>query len=120
MTPENITRLKTLFRDEYHDSIDTLPDGWVSIIEEFLAEIDAIGDLTDAVSCRFEQTPSGLKAFCFPEMSRWLPEDMNALKIAQRTLYGLSQQSCEVCGEPASGRTNDRFLCASHGDSDAS
>ncbi|MEY9198412.1 hypothetical protein ABIA16_003528 [Sinorhizobium fredii] len=116
MTPEQIDHLRTMYRNYYHDSIDSLPDGWFTIVTDFLGEMDGIGDLTDAVSVRLERTPSGLKAFVFPEMSRWSNEHMHQLRTAQRTLYGLSQTTCETCGKGAvyAPLVAGRFFCAEH------
>ncbi|MBX5164765.1 hypothetical protein [Rhizobium sp. NZLR4b] len=100
MKPENIQHLRTTYKRYYHSSVDSLPDGWVAIIDDFLLALEGMGDFLEPASVRFEQTPSGLKAFAFPEVSRWHPEQMNALRIAQRELYGRSQQTCEVCGNP--------------------
>ncbi|MCJ9720808.1 hypothetical protein MOV66_10315 [Agrobacterium sp. SHOUNA12C] len=113
MTPDNIARIRTLHRAYYHQSIDSLPDGWTQLVMDFLHVVDDIGDLTDSVSARFERGPDGCRAFIFPEMSRWHPEQMNALRIAQRELYGLSQQTCEVCGNPGA-MEGTRVLCIEH------
>lgn len=113
MSPDQIERIRMMHRRYYHQSINVLPDGWYKIVDDFLHLISSIADLTDGVSVRFERTPSGLKAFAFPEMSRWHPEQDIALRVAQRTLYGLSQQTCEVCGLPAVLEGN-RIRCAEH------
>ncbi|PDS34391.1 hypothetical protein CO665_30625 [Rhizobium anhuiense] len=113
MSPDNIDRIRTMYRDYYHSSIDGLPDGWTQLIMDFLHAMDGIGDLTDSISIRFERCPDGCRAFVFPEMSRWHPEQMNALRIAQRELYGLSQQTCEVCGNPGAMEGN-RVFCIGH------
>lgn len=114
MKDENIGHLRRKFGPVYDNSIHDIPDGWAGIIGDFLQFLEDLGDLTDAVSCRYERTPSGLKAFVFPEMSRWHPEQLHALQAAQRTLYGLSQQTCETCGKPAIYPPTARFLCIEH------
>ncbi|WSG96442.1 hypothetical protein U8P76_05890 [Rhizobium johnstonii] len=53
MTPDNIDRIRTMYRDYYHSSIDGLPDGWTQLIMDFLHAMDGIGDLTDSVSISF-------------------------------------------------------------------
>ncbi|ANP84455.1 hypothetical protein [Rhizobium leguminosarum] len=113
MSPDNIDRIRTMHRAYYHHSIDGLPDGWTQLIMNFLHAMDGIGDLTDSVSIRFERCPDGCRAFVFPEMSRWHPEQMNTLRIAQRELYGLSQQTCEICGNPGA-MEGKRVLCIGH------
>jgi hypothetical protein len=113
MSPDNIDRIRTMYRDYYHSSIESLPDGWTQLIMDFLYQMDGIGDLTDSVSCRFERCPDGCRAFVFPEMSRWHPEQMDTLRVAQRELYGLSQQTCEVCGNPGA-MEGKRVLCIGH------
>ncbi|MGX9991575.1 hypothetical protein ACS4RR_020830 [Rhizobium sp. Z1P35] len=113
MSPDNIDRIRTMYRDYYHSSIDSQPDGWTQLIMDFLYQMDGIGDLTDSVSCRFERCPDGCRAFVFPEMSRWHPEQMDTLRVAQRELYGLSQQTCEVCGTPGAMEGN-RVFCIGH------
>ncbi|MBY3363786.1 hypothetical protein [Rhizobium laguerreae] len=113
MKPDLIDRIRVMHRAYYHSSIDSLPDGWWKLVMDFLNAVDGIGDLTDTVSVRFERCPDGLRAFVFPEMSRWHPEQMNTLRIAQRELYGLSQQTCEVCGNPGAMEGN-RVFCIGH------
>ncbi|MGO8034974.1 hypothetical protein [Rhizobium leguminosarum] len=100
MKPENIEHLRTIYKHCYHSSVDSLPDGWVALIDDFLLALEGIGDLNTAVSIRFERGADGLRSFVFPEASRWHPQQDAALRVAQRTLYGLSQQSCETCGNP--------------------
>lgn len=118
MTPDLIDTLRVMYKAYYHPSIDSLPDGWYTLIKDFLSEMDGIGDLTDSVSVRFERGPDGLRSFVFPEMSRWHPEQMNTLRVAQRTAYGLSQQTCEICGQP--GLPHDgSVVCIDHKDAGA-
>ncbi|MBX5160430.1 hypothetical protein HJB89_25430 [Rhizobium sp. NZLR8] len=117
MSPDVIDRIRVMHRKYYHESIDTLPDGWFQLVDDFLHVINSIGDMTDGVSVRFERTPSGLKAFCFPEMSRWHPEQDIALRVAQRTIYGLSQQTCEVCGLPGAS-DGHHIRCIGHAGAD--
>ncbi|MGO6676402.1 hypothetical protein [Rhizobium leguminosarum] len=113
MKLEDIQHLRTTYKRYYHPSLDSLPDGWVAIIDDFFLALEGIGDLNEAVSVRFERTLTGLKAFAFPEVSRWHPEQSNALRIAQRELYALSQQTCEVCGNPGAMEDN-RVFCIGH------
>ncbi|MBY5408868.1 hypothetical protein HFO98_10340 [Rhizobium leguminosarum] len=75
--------------------------------------MEGIGDLNEAVSVRFERTLTGLKAFAFPEVSRWHPEQSNALRAAQRQIYELSQQTCEVCGNPGAAE-DGHVWCIGH------
>lgn len=117
MRPENIGRMRRSYGPLCHDSMNDLPDGWASIIGEFYHAMESIGDLVDAVSVRFEHTESGLRAFVFPEMSRWSNEQMNALRLAQRSLYESSQRTCETCGKeggPADFGRALMFLCSKH------
>lgn len=117
MQPDTAKRLKTMHSRYWHDSAAGLPDGWAGILGDFLASLDDIGDLVEAVSVRFERCPDGLRAFVFPEMSRWHPEQMNALRIAQRNLLHASRETCEWCGkagaEPCTlGERVSFFLCS--------
>ncbi|MGO6883047.1 hypothetical protein ACCS44_29805 [Rhizobium ruizarguesonis] len=114
MNPSNIKHLRTVYQRYYHQSVDSLPDGWIAIIDDFFLALEGLGDFLEPVSVRFEQTPSGLKTFAFPEVSRWHPEQMNALRIAQRSLYGLSQQTCEICGLPGAVEDDGRVRCIGH------
>ncbi|NEI64964.1 hypothetical protein [Rhizobium leguminosarum] len=114
MTPENIDHLRTVYKRYYHTTVDSLPDGWVAIIDDFFLALEGVGDLNEAVSVRLERTLTGLKAFAFPEVSRWHPEQSNALRAAQRGLYGLSQQTCEICGNPGAADGDGPVLCIGH------
>lgn len=116
MKPENIKKLQSLHGKYWHDSVTSLPDGWTEIVGHFLGSMDDLGDLAGAVSLRFERCPDGLRAFAFPEMSRWHPEQMNSLRIAQRNLLHSSRETCEWCGNGNAGpvQLGDRvtfFLC---------
>ncbi len=115
MQDKSIGLLRREFGPLCHDSINDLPDGWATIVGEFFHAVEGIGDLVEAVSCRFERTDSGLQAFVFPEMSRWHPEQMAALQAAQRTLYGQSQTTCETCGKEAIYPPGaNGFFCTEH------
>lgn len=119
MKPESVQKLQSLHDKYWHSSVAALPDGWTAIVAEFLGRIDEIGDLADAVSLRFERCPDGARAFAFPEMSRWHPEQMNGLRIAQRNLLHASRETCEWCGksqaEPVQlGDHVSFFLCSEH------
>lgn len=116
MKPENVQKLQALHGKYWHQSAAGLPDGWAKIVGEFLSSVDDLGDLNDAVSLRFERCPDGLRAFAFPEMSRWHPEQINSLRIAQRNLLHASKETCEWCGKGNAGpvQLGDRvcfFLC---------
>ncbi|MGO4566091.1 hypothetical protein AB4Z52_13670 [Rhizobium sp. 2YAF20] len=117
MTPDNVARIRTMYRHYYHPSVDNLPDGWWQLVMDFLHLMDGIGDLTDSVSIRFERGPDGVRAFVFPEMSRWSPDQMNTLRIAQHELYGLSQQTCELCGLPGAAE-DGHVYCIGHAGGD--
>lgn len=119
MDQENIRHLSGFYPALWHESAASMPDGWAEIIAEFLGDAADVGDLLDAVSCRFERTQSGLKVFCFPEMTKWNEEQHAALHEAQRLLYQLSQVTCETCGQPGGpvqiGERATFFLCEEHG-----
>lgn len=120
MEPENVKKLQSLHGKYWHQSAATLPDGWTNILAEFLGLMDDLGDLADAVSLRFERCPDGLRAFAFPEMSYWHPQQMNSLRIAQRNLLHGSRETCEWCGKGNAGpvQLGDRvsfFLCEEDG-----
>lgn len=122
MKLENIQRLQALHSKYWHQSVAVLPDGWTGIVGEFLGSLADLGDLNDAVSVRFERCPDGLRAFAFPEMSRWHPEQTNGLRIAQRDLLHASRETCEWCGKGNAGpvQLGDRvcfFLCEEDGNS---
>ena len=98
MDQKNIDRVKDAYPAYYHVSIASIPDGWTALIDDFLQEMHGIGDPSDSVTCRFERTTSGLKAFAFPEMLVWSVGQMTTLRAAQRQLYQMSRCHCEWCG----------------------
>ncbi|WP_322886501.1 hypothetical protein U8C31_18205 [Sinorhizobium medicae] len=119
MKPENIEKLQTLHGKNWHQSAANLPDGWTEIVGNFFSDLDDIGDLVDAVSVRFERCPDGVRAFAFPEMSQWHPQQMHALRIAQRVLLLKSRETCEWCAKPDAepvplGERVTLFLCEEH------
>lgn len=122
MKPENVKKLSSLHGKYWHPSAAHLPDGWTEIVGQFLASVEDITDLENAVSVRFERCPDGLRAFTFPEMSRWHPKQMNGLRIAQRNLLHGSRDTCEWCGKGNAGpvQLGDRvcfYLCEEDGNS---
>lgn len=118
MKQDHFHRLQALHGKYCHGSVATLPDGWTKITGQFLAAIDDLGDLADAVSLRFERCPDGARAFAFPEMSRWHPHQMHSLRIAQRELLHGSRETCERCGKgnatPVSVGEHSFYLCQEH------
>ncbi|TAX58937.1 hypothetical protein ELI02_02235 [Rhizobium leguminosarum] len=121
MQQDSFHKLQALHGKYCHGTVATLPDGWIKIVGEFLSAIDDIGDLVDAVSLRFERSADGARAFAFPEMSRWHPEQMHSLRIAQRDLLHASRETCERCGKGNAGpiAVGERafFLCQEHQES---
>ncbi len=119
MDQEHVKHLSGFYPALWHESAASMPDGWAEIIAEFFGDVANIGDMDDAVSCRFERTPSGLKVFCFPEMTKWTEQQHTALHEAQSMLYQLSQVTCEWCGQPGGQvQIGDRasfFLCEEDG-----
>lgn len=120
MKPENVKKLQSRHGKYWHNSVTSLPDGWTEIVGQFLGSMDDLGDLADAVSLRFERCPDGLRAFAFPEISRWHPEQMNSVRIAQHNLLHTSRETCEWCGKGNAGpvELGDRvtfFLCEEDG-----
>ncbi|HCJ74683.1 hypothetical protein [Agrobacterium pusense] len=118
MDKVHVDNLRLAYPAIWHDSAASLPNGWAGIVSEFLGDAADVGDLLDAVSCRFEQTASGLKVFCFPEMAKWTELQWTELHEAQTLLYKRSQTTCERCGQPGGlcqvGRATF-FLCSEHG-----
>ncbi|MGO8476329.1 hypothetical protein ACC739_30400 [Rhizobium ruizarguesonis] len=118
MLQDHFHQLQALHGRYCHGTVATLPDGWTDIVGEFLGAMDDVGDLVDAVSLRFERSADGARAFAFPEMSRWHPEQMNSLRIAQRNLLHASRETCEACGKgnakPVSVGERAFFLCQEH------
>jgi hypothetical protein len=118
MQQDHFHKLQALHGKYCHGTVATLPDGWTDIVGQFLGTMDDLGDLADAVSLRFERCPDGARAFAFPEMSRWHPQQMNCLRIAQRELLLGSRETCEACGkenaQPVSVGENGFFLCEEH------
>lgn len=92
MNQDNLRRLKSLHGRYYHSSVDILPDGWFDAIIEFFEDLTDISELDDVVSVRFERCPDGLRAFIFPEMSRWHPHQIADLRTAQRVLLLTTRQ----------------------------
>ncbi|WP_027488942.1 hypothetical protein [Allorhizobium undicola] len=118
MQQDHFHQLQALHGKYCHGSVATLPDGWTEIVGQFLAAVDDLGDLADAVSLRFERCPDGARAFAFPEMSRWHPHQMHSLRIAQRELLHASRETCERCGTgnsiPVTVGEHGFFLCEEH------
>ncbi|KQQ61178.1 hypothetical protein ASF69_01770 [Rhizobium sp. Leaf311] len=118
MQQDHFDRLQALHSRYCHGTVATLPDGWTDIVGQFLGAMHDLGDLVDAVSLRFERCPDGARAFVFPEMSRWHPDQMNSLRIAQRNLLHASRETCERCGlgnaTPISVGERAFFLCQEH------
>lgn len=118
MQQDSFHRLQALHSRYCHGSVATLPDGWTEITNQFLAAVDDLGDLADAVSLRFERCPDGARAFAFPEMSRWHPDQMHSLRIGQRDLLHASRETCEACGKghatPVAVGDHAFFLCSEH------
>lgn len=118
MQQDHFHCLQALHGKYCHGSVATLPDGWTDIVGKFLAAVDDLGDLVDAVSLRFERSTDGARAFAFPEMSRWHPHQMNSMRIAQRNLLHASRETCEACGKasaiPVSVGDASFFLCQEH------
>ncbi|TAV04562.1 hypothetical protein [Rhizobium ruizarguesonis] len=110
MKPDLIDRIRVMHRAYYHESIDNLPDGWWKLVMDFLNVVDGIGDLTDSVSVRFERCPDGLRAFVFPEMSHWHPEQMN---VADRTTRAVRLEPADVRSLRKPGR-DGRQPCPLH------
>ena len=118
MQQDHFHQLQTLHGRYCHGTVATLPDGWTDIVGKFLAAVDDLGDLVDAVSLRFERSTDGARAFAFPEMSRWHPHQMNSLRIAQRNLLHASRETCERCGKGNAIHVtigeHGFFLCQEH------
>lgn len=117
LSADHVQHLKAMHANYWHDSMSQVPDGWCGLLLDFLGEMDGLGDLVDSVSIRLEVTPSGLKAFVFPEMSRWYHDQVDRLRQAQSWLYGLSQRHCERCGKsgvPVQFGELTFFLCEEH------
>lgn len=118
MDKVHVDNLRLAYPAIWHDSAASLPNGWAGIVSKFLGDAADVGDLLDAVSCRFEQTASGLKVFCYPEMAKWSEQQWVSLHEAQALLYKRSQTTCERCGQPGEpcqiGRATF-FLCSEHG-----
>ncbi len=118
MQQDHFHRLQALHGRYCHGTVATLPDGWSNIVGQFLGTMHDLGDLVDAVSLRFERSADGARAFAFPEISRWHPDQMNSLRIAQRNLLHASRETCERCGlgnaTPVSVGERAFFLCQEH------
>ncbi|MGI0523964.1 hypothetical protein [Rhizobium giardinii] len=121
MQQDSFHKLHALHSKYCHGTVATLPDGWTEIIGHFLAELDDIGDLVDAVSVRFERCPDGARPFVFPEMQNWNPRQLSDLRVAQRVLLLTSRETCERCGKgnavPVSVGDGSFFLCQEHQES---
>lgn len=130
MKPENVAALKERFPYLWHDSISRLPDGWFSLTETLLSEIDALdtngfrAERQAVVSLRLFLYPGSAEAFIAPNVEMiWIPRKSQALVTALHRFNLRTRETCEQCGQPAKGllkyqfsQRRDETLCADHMD----
>lgn len=127
MSPDQIEFLKT-FDYLYHESMDSIPDGWIGPLVDMLQTIRELSFIEPVlrpmvevwVSLQVEHGPGGALAYAAPLLptQHWSPERALACVDALSTFIFSVQQTCSVCGHPGhlrfgSGR-HEAVLCDAH------
>ncbi len=127
MTPDQIELLKT-FDYLHHESMDSLPDGWIGPLVDMLQTIRQLSLVEPIVrpmvevwvSLRVEHGPSGAMAFAAPllPINHWSAERALACVDALSTFTFSIQETCSVCGHLghlrfANGR-DEGIFCDEH------
>ncbi|HCJ74682.1 hypothetical protein [Agrobacterium pusense] len=127
MTLDQIEFLQT-FDHYYHESMDSLPDGWIGPLVDMLQTIRQLSLVEPVVrplvevwvSLRIEHGPSGALAYAAPllPIKHWSPERALACVEALSTFTFAVQETCSVCGHPGhlrfgNGR-EERVVCDDH------
>lgn len=127
MSPDQIVFLKT-FDYYYHESMDTLPDGWIGPMVDLLQAMRQLSLVEPVlrpmvevwVSLRVEHSPSGAMAYAAPLLpsQNWSPARSLACVDALSTFIFAVQQTCSVCGHPGHLRfgkgRSEAVLCDDH------
>lgn len=116
MTPDQIVFLKT-FDHYYHESMDTLPDGWIGPLVDMLQAMRQLSLVEPVVrpmvevwvGLRIEHGPTGALAFAAPllPIQHWGAERAFACVEALSTFTFTLQETCSVCGHPGHLRFGD-------------
>lgn len=127
MTPDQIEFLKT-FDYLHHESMDSLPNGWIGPLADMLQTIRQLSLVEPVVrpmvevwvSLRIEHGPSGALAYAAPllPIKHWGPERALACVEALSNFTFSVQETCSVCGHPGhlrfgNGR-EERVVCDDH------
>lgn len=116
MSPDQIVFLKT-FDHYYHESMDSLPDGWIGPLVDMLQAMRQLSLVEPVVrpmvevwvSLRIEHGPSGALAFASPLLppKHWSEGRALACVNALSTFTFAVQETCSVCGHPGHLRFGD-------------
>ena len=109
MSPDQIEFLKT-FDYLYHESMDSIPDGWIGPLVDMLQTVRELSLVEPVVrpmvevwvSLRVEHGPSGALAYAAPLLPilHWGPARALACVDALSTFTFAVQDTCSVCGHP--------------------
>lgn len=127
MSPDQVKLLKT-FNGLYHDSMSTLPDGWIGPLVDMLQTmrqlslVDPIHPKIETwVALRVERTStSGAIAFAHPALpsDQWGQERAYACFEALSVFGAAVKETCEKCGHPGAACQIGQmtfYLCEEHG-----
>lgn len=109
MTPDQVEFLKT-FDHYYHESMDSLPDGWIGPLVDMLQTIRELSLVEPVVrpmvevwiSLRIEHSGSGALPFGAPllPIKHWGADRALACIEALSNFTFAVQETCSVCGHP--------------------
>ena len=127
MSPDQVELLKT-FNGLYHESMSTLPDGWIGPLVDMLQTmrqlslIDPVHPKIETwVALRVERTStSGAIAFAHPVLpsDQWGQERAYVCIEALSTFSTAIKVTCEKCGHPGQACQIGQmtfYLCEEHG-----
>lgn len=127
VSPDQIVFLQT-FDHYYHESMDTMPDGWIGPLVDLLQAMRQLSLVEPVlkpvvevwVSLRIEHGRSGAMAYAAPLLpsQHWSPARSMACVDALSTFTFAVQQTCSICGHPGhlrfgNGR-DEAVLCDDH------
>lgn len=133
MKKEKAADLKARFPKLYDEAILLLPDGWYQLVEDLLAELTTIHNEAPArpeyagvVDLWIRYLNSTATAYITPNVENWTAEQAVACLESVARFNRKTNNTCQVCGEPARGRLKymdpviskhpraDEILCQEH------
>lgn len=127
MKPDQVELLKT-FDGLYHESMSTLPDGWIGPLVDMLQTMRQLSlidpvhpKIVEWVTLRVERTStSGATAFAHPLLppAQWSAGRTFACLEALSAFGAAVKETCEKCGHPGAACQIGQmtfFLCEEHG-----